>query len=312
MNSEKSPLFPAVSLTSTTVLPHRSGDARVSLGHGCPENNLAPQREGLARRVIWALSLWLWCHGLPAHAAVVHLAVASNFAKPIQVLVKDFEHTHPHQAKVSLGSTGKLFAQIQHGAPFDILMAADQERPRLLEQAALAVPESRRTYATGRLVLWSADPQRFATPTPINAWPRQAASPSASERAAIANPKLAPYGAAAHQVLERAGVWQTWKARLVTGENIAQTHQFVASGNAAIGLVARSQVMVGDRVVSGSGWAVPEAWHAPIAQDLVWLRRAQDNPAAAAWVRYISSPRATALIRTAGYGTPTETKRGRP
>ena len=138
-------------------------------------------------------------------ADVVHLAVASNFAKPIQALVADFEETHPHQAQVSLGSTGKLFAQIQHGAPFDVLMAADQQRPALLEQQGRVVPDSRSTYATGRLVLWSADPQRFGSATAAGHWPSDAGVLIGSERAAIANPKLAPYGAAAQQVLQRAG-----------------------------------------------------------------------------------------------------------
>ena len=236
------------------------------------------------------------------HAAVVHLAVASNFAKPIQVLAADFEASHAHQVQVSLGSTGKLFAQIQHGAPFDVLMAADQRRPALLEQKGQVVPGSRRTYATGRLVLWSADPQRLTQSKAADSWPSDADRLAESERGAIANPKLAPYGAAAEQVLQRAGVWDNWRTRLVTGENIAQTNQFVATGNAAMGLVARSQVMEGDRIVSGSGWPVPETWHAPIAQDIALLSRAQDNPAAIAWMRYISSPRAAALIRAAGYG----------
>ena len=242
--------------------------------------------------------------GQGTHAAVVHLAVASNFAKPIQTLVSDFEQSHPHQVKVSLGSTGKLLAQIQHGAPFDVLMSADQERPQWLEAQGMAVAQSRRTYATGRLVLWSADAKRFAATQPRDLWPADAGVPTATERAAIANPKLAPYGLAAQQVLARAGVAQTWQARLVTGENIAQTHQFVASGNAALGLVARSQVMDGDRITSGSGWPVPPDWHAPIAQDAVWLKRAKDNLAAKAWMQYLTSPRATALIRAAGYGAP--------
>ena len=264
------------------------------------------------RQAIWIILVWFLSAASLANAAVVHLAVASNFAKPIQALIADFEQVEPHQAKVSLGSTGKLFAQIQHGAPFDVFMAADQHRPQLLEQSGLAIPQSRRTYATGRLVLWSADPHRFSAATSIEQWPSMVGVPSGPERAAIANPKLAPYGAAAQQVLERAGVWQRWKARLVTGENIAQTHQFVASGNAAIGLVASSQVMQGQRLIGGSAWSVPEGWYAPIAQDMVWLKRAEANAAAAAWMRYIASARAAALIRAAGYGTSPYTERDRP
>lgn len=260
----------------------------------------------LVVRTFLKATVWMAGFGISSSlsAAVVHLAVASNFAKPVQSLVADFEQRQPHRAKVSLGSSGKLLAQIQHGAPFDVLMAADQERPQWLEAQGLAVAQSRRTYATGRLVLWSADPTRFAATQRRDAWPTDVGVPANTERAAIANPKLAPYGLAAQQALMRAGVWRDWQARLVTGENIAQTHQFVASGNAAIGMVAQSQVMIDGRWTTGSGWLVPENWHTPIAQDAVWLKRAEDNPAAAAWMQYLASPRAALLIRAAGYGTP--------
>ena len=221
------------------------------------------------------------------------VAAAANFAEPLTRLERAFEASHRHRLRVAVGSTGKLYAQVLHGAPFDILLAADQERPMLLEGAGLAVPGSRRTYAVGRLTLWSADPERIQGDV--------AALLEAGNfrRLAMANPALAPYGAAAREVLQGFGLYATLRDRIVTAENIGQTHAMVTTGNAEIGFVAASGIRQSDE---GSRWEVPADLHAPIRQDAVLLAHGADNPAAREFLQFLHGERARAIISDFGYG----------
>ena len=231
---------------------------------------------------------------LPARAADVSVAVAANFAAPMQELAAAFERASGHRAVVSLGSTGRFYTQVRNGAPFQLMLSADDETPARLEQEGLAVAGSRFTYATGRLALWS------ATPGVVDAQ-GEVLRRGGFARLAVADPKLAPYGAAAMQVLERLGLAAQLQPRLVYGENIAQAHQFVASGNAQLGLVAWSQVQAQGRIASGSGWQVPAQWHAPLRQDAVLLLPGREQPAALALAAFLRSEAARAIIRRHGY-----------
>ena len=245
-----------------------------------------------------------WVRGWPALTALVwtsllaagevRLAVAANFAAPMQSLSLGFEQETGHRVLLSVGSTGGLSAQIRHGAPFDALLAADDATPQILEREGLGVAGSRFTYAIGRLVLWSRHPQRVdAEGEVLRRGP--------VERLALANPKLAPYGAAAIQTLTRMGLWPGLQTRVVMGENIAQTYQFVSTGNAPLGFVALSQVWSQGRIREGSAWIVPADWHNPIRQDAIVLQAGRNKPAVQAWMRYLRSDAARALIRAHGY-----------
>lgn len=196
---------------------------------------------------------------------------------------------------VVAGSSGKLYAQIANGAPFDVFLSADQERPGRLEKEGLAVAGSRFTYATGRLTLWSAEPGRVGRDG--------AATLRRGEfrRLAIANPALAPYGAAAKQALEKLGLWDRFKDRIVMGETIGQAHAMVASGNAELGFVALSSVLSPRTETKGSRWDVPGDLHAPIRQDAVLLSRAAGNPAARGFLAFLRSEKARGLIESFGY-----------
>jgi len=229
-----------------------------------------------------------------AQAAEVSVAVAANFTAPAQKIAAAFEQDTGHTAVLAFGATGKFYAQIKNGAPFQVLLAADGATPVRLEKEGLALAGSRFTYATGRLVLWSAqsglvddkgDVLRSANFAHI----------------AIANPKLAPYGLAALETLGKLGLLEALQPRLVQGENIGQAYQFVATGNAALGFVALSQVMSEGRITQGSAWVIPAQWHTPIRQDAVLLATAKDNPAALAWVTFLKSDKARAIIRSFGY-----------
>lgn len=232
--------------------------------------------------------------GLLAHAADVQVAVASNFAPAMQRIAPAFERATGHRAIVALGSTGRFHAQVRNGAPFEVLLAADSETPARLEREGLAVPGTRFAYATGRLVLWS------ATPGLVDAR-GEVLRRGGFERLAIADPRLAPYGAAAVQVLERMGLLASLRPKLVQGENIGQAYQFVATGNASLGFVALSQVQVDGRITRGSAWVVPAGLHAPLRQDAVLLMAGRDNPAAQAFLAFLRSEPARALVRAHGY-----------
>lgn len=229
-----------------------------------------------------------------AAAADVQVAVASNFTAPMQAIAAEFEKATGHQAKLSFGSTGKFYAQIKNGAPFDVLLAADDEAAAKLEREGLAASGSRFTYAIGQLALWSAKPGYVDDKGEV-------LKKGALEHLAIANPKLAPYGAAAVETLNKLGLLATLQPKFVQGENIAQTFQFVSSGNAELGFVALSQVVEGGKLKSGSAWRVPPNLHAPIRQDAVILTRGKNNPAALALMKYLKEDKARAIIRAYGY-----------
>ncbi len=222
----------------------------------------------------------------------VNIAVAANFAAPAREIGEAFQQSSEHTVIISSGSTGKLFAQIEHGAPFDLFLAADSRRPQLLEHNGKAVPGSRFTYALGRIVLWSPRPGYVDEHGVI-------LKEGDFKRLAIANPRLAPYGLAAQQVMERLGLWSGLRRRLVRGENIAQTFQFVVSGNASLGFVALAQVRAaGD---SGSVWHVPDELYQPIRQQAVLLQRGQKSAAANAFFRYLQGSEAREIIRSMGH-----------
>ena len=228
---------------------------------------------------------------------VALVAVAANFAEVMERLEADFEAESPHGITVTTGSTGKLYAQIVNGAPFDLLLAADQARPELLEQQGIAVRGTRFTYASGRLSLWSADPAAFDGDGA--AWLRR----GGFRRLAIANPDLAPYGVAARQVLESLGVHEAVAGRLVFGENVGQVHAMVATGNAEAGLVARAYVASPRNREPGSRWDVPADLHAPIRQDAVLLMRAEDNSAARDLLAFLRREDVRQVIADYGYGS---------
>ncbi len=230
----------------------------------------------------------------PARAGDVQVAVAANFAHPMERIAADFERETGHHAVVATGATGAFFAQIERGAPFEVLLAADRSTPERLERDGYAVPGTRRTYAIGTLVLWSAKPGYVdADGAVLHKAPFQ--------HLAVANPKLAPYGVAAMETMAALGVAGALRPRLVEGESVAQAYQFVATGNAEVGFVALSQIVVPGGGPAGSYWVVPEALHAPIAQDAVVLRRGAGNPAASALERYLETPGARAVIQQWGY-----------
>ncbi len=226
-----------------------------------------------------------------AEEAIV--AVAANFAEPLQKLKLEFENTSPHRISISIGSSGKLYAQIINGAPFDIFLSADQALPILLEKAQKTVAASRFTYATGRLALWgraqSGDVKKRLYSKDLSTL-------------AIANPKLAPYGRAAREVLVSLGIWDSLKGKIVEGENIGQTFSFVATGNAQLGLVALSYVLSPRNKDAGNRWDVPVDLYQPIRQDGVLIAGADRNPAAVAFFDFLKGQKARAMISSFGYG----------
>jgi len=227
-----------------------------------------------------------------AHCDQVRVAAASNFRATLEEISAEFEKQSAHDVVLIFGATGKHYAQIVHGAPFDLFFAADAERPERLDAEGLAIPGSRFTYAIGRLALWSTDEQLVDKEG-------RAISRGQYRHMAIANPDLAPYGRAAKETLQSLGLWETISGQLVTGENIGQTFQFVASGNAELGLVAWSQLKGGGAGLGGSWWLVPETLHRPIEQQAVRLR---PGAAAESFMSFMRSAKAVEIIRAHGYG----------
>lgn len=230
-----------------------------------------------------------------AHAAEAQVAVAANFAEPMKAIAAVLEKTTGHTLRISTGASGAFYTQIRNGAPFDAFLSADNERPELLEKDGLAQPGTRFTYATGKLVLWSVKPGRVDA---------QGAVLKAADlgRVAHANPKTAPYGAAAVQVLDKLGLRDAITPKLVQGEIIGQTFNFVKTGNADVGFVAMSQVLEGGKLKEGSMWVIPQTHYDPIRQDAVLLKRGADNEAAKELFKLLQSPDIKDLIRSYGYG----------
>jgi len=229
-----------------------------------------------------------------AGAEEVQLAVAANFTAPMQKIAAEFEKDSGHKAKLMFGATGKFYAQITNGAPFEVFLSADDETPARLERDGLAVAGSRFTYATGRLVLWSAREGYVDDRGEV-------LKKGDFRHLSIANPRTAPYGAAAVQTLNKLGLLPALEPRFVQGENIAQTHSFIVSGNAELGFIAMSQVFRDGKPGAGSAWLVPANLHEPIRQDAVLLTKGQSNPAAAALLKYLKGDKARSIIKSFGY-----------
>jgi molybdate transport system substrate-binding protein len=246
------------------------------------------------RRVVLLVSIVI---GLHAQAGEVTVAVAANFSAPAQKLATAFANTTGHQARLVVGSTGKLYAQVKNGAPFQVFLSADDVTPRRMVNEGLAVKASQFTYATGRLVLWSRQPGLVDPQGGVLKHGQFA-------HLALADPKLAPYGAAAVEVMGQLGLEAALKPKWVQGESIGQTFQFVSSGNAELGFVALSQVMREGKIAEGSAWVVPMKMHAALKQDAVLLQRGKDDAAAMAFLAYLRSDAAKTLVRGYGYEVP--------
>ncbi len=245
--------------------------------------------------VLLCAVLLLWQGTAQADAALI--AVAANFAATLNAISTAFEQRSGHRITLASGSSGKIYAQIRHGAPFDAFFSADQAKPAALIADGLAIADSRRTYALGALVLWSARPGLVDPDGQVLAQGR-------FRRLALANPRLAPYGVAALEVLESLNLVHSTRERWVLGENIAQAYQFVHSGNADLGLLARAQVWGDGRHTRGSAWPVPTSLHAPIRQDAVLLSAGRDNAAARALLDFVRSEQARHIIESQGYAWP--------
>nr|VFJ44176.1 MAG: molybdate transport system substrate-binding protein [Candidatus Kentron sp. FW]VFJ58183.1 MAG: molybdate transport system substrate-binding protein [Candidatus Kentron sp. FW] len=255
----------------------------------------------------WAITARLFLLSLllspPLLAETVHIAVASNFVATLRLLTTAFGIDSPHEFKISSASTGKLFAQIKHGAPFDVFLAADAKRPGLLAADGYADPKSLFTYALGRLALWRpvGVGDNLTGPEILN---------RTTGRLAIANPKTAPYGKAAEETLRALGLWKDWQPKLVRGENIAQTYQFVASGGAESGFIALSQFpghgvsKEESKKPRGQLWIVPLSLHAPLRQQAVLTAQGTNNRGAGKFMGFLKSPKARKIIRTQGYDLP--------
>ncbi len=224
----------------------------------------------------------------------VNVAVAANFTAPMNVIAADFEKETGHKARLAIGSSGRFYAQIRNGAPFQVFLSADDEVPAKLVEEGLAERASRFTYAIGSLALWSAKPGLVDAKGEILRTDK-------FSKLAIANPKTAPYGRAAIETLTKLGLLAAVTPKFVQGENIAQTFQFVQSGNADLGFVALSQVIRDGKVSDGSAWLVPAGMHEPIRQDAVLLSTARGNAAAEALLKYLKTDKARKVIQSFGY-----------
>jgi len=232
-----------------------------------------------------------------AEAKSVHVAVAANFSNTMKSLVKEFEKTSDYQIALSFGSSGKFYAQIKQGAPYELFFSADQAKPDALQKNGLVMANSRFTYATGRLALWSARPD-FANKIETKL------KEGTFNKLAFANPKLAPYGAATLEVLKYLSLIESTQSKWVRGENVAQTYQFVSSGNADLGFIALSQLLGTKKVKQDSYWLVPNYMHHPIKQDVVLLRSAEKSQGARAFLDFIHSNKAKNIIAEYGYLAP--------
>jgi molybdate transport system substrate-binding protein len=229
-----------------------------------------------------------------AHADEVHVAVAVNFAGAFQKVTAAFQVDTGHTVISSVGSTGKFYQQVKAGAPFDVLLAADDETPKKMEDEGLAVKGQRFTYAKGKLVLWSARADGVDAKGEV-------LSRGSFDKLALADPKLAPYGAAAQEALDKLGVLDKLRPKIVQGESIGQAYQFIATGNADLGFVALSQVAPPDKAPAGSWWVVPAKLYAPLLQDATLLKKAEGSVAARALLAFLKSDRARAIIKSYGY-----------
>ncbi|WP_439133872.1 molybdate ABC transporter substrate-binding protein [Pseudomaricurvus sp.] len=233
---------------------------------------------------------------LPLHAEDINVAVASNFTKAMTEVIQVFEQSTGHDVKLSFGASGKLYAQISHGAPFQAFFSADQSKPIALEQTEFAIKGSRITYAEGSLALWSAK-NDFVNLEEKTLGYRE------FHKLALANPRLAPYGQAAVEVLTNLNLMESTQKKWVQGENISQTYQFVSSGNAELGFVALSQILRDGKIDKGSAWIIPHELYNPIRQDAVLLKKGEKSKATQALMAFIVSDEAREIIESHGYKT---------
>ena len=280
----------------------RTGGARGLRGNTGLRTAAWPRGRRLPSLVIAAILALGLAAGprLVAHAAEATVAVATNFLLPLRSLAEEFTARTGHALRISSGSTGQLYAQITNGAPYDVFLSADAARPLRLEEAGATLPGTRRTYALGRIVLWSAQPGR------VDAGGAEALGTLGNGKIAIANPEVAPYGVASQETLERLGFWEPFQDRLVRGINVAQVFQFIGTGNAAMGFIAMSQLGGRPEGAEGSIWIVPAEIHGPIRQDMVLLKRAEGNEAALAFLDYLAAPDILARIESFGYSIPAD------
>ena len=229
-------------------------------------------------------------------AGEVRAAVAANFTVPVQKIAEQFQADTGHTVKASYGSTGKFYSQIKNGAPFDVLLAADDTTPEKIGKEGLGNPASRFTYAIGKLVLWSKRPGYVDA--------RGEILRGKFDKLAIANPRLAPYGVAAQETLESLGLWSGVQSRIVMGESISQTQQFADTGNADLAFIALSQTLKDGKTIEGSQWGVPRHLYNPIRQDVIVLTSVQDREATEAFMKYLKGAKAIAIIRSFGYDLP--------
>jgi len=251
----------------------------------------ALHRYMVAAVVLFGLMSW------SAHAGEVSVAVAANFSAPMERIAALFQQDSGHTLKVSFGSSGKFYAQIKAGAPFDVFLSADEKNPQLLEDGGLAAKGSRFVYALGKLVLWSAKPGYVDAKGAV-------LGKGDYGKIAYADPRLAPYGVAAQEALQKMKLWDKVQGKLVTGESIGQTYQFAASGNAELAFIALSQVTKDGKVSEGSYWLVPAEMYSPIRQSAVQLTEAKDKAAAQAFLKFLQSEKAKAVMRSFGYELP--------
>jgi molybdate transport system substrate-binding protein len=246
-----------------------------------------------AFRCILLLPILFFATSLQAETLTI--AVASNFSQPAKELVSRYEAATGNAVRVTTASTGKLYAQIKNGAPFDILLAADAERPRLLEESGVGIAGTRFTYAIGGLVLWSQDPDLAGKDC------KGQLDKLGARKLAIANPLTAPYGLAAREALQAAGLWEDVQDNLVFGENISQTLHFVVSRNATLGIIATSQAKDPRLPDATCSWPIPPTMYDPIEQQAILLSRASDNEAAGDFMSYLRGSLATDIIVAHGY-----------
>ncbi|MGC4098264.1 MAG: molybdate ABC transporter substrate-binding protein [Nitrospira sp.] len=239
------------------------------------------------------LGVWLLFGVSGAQAEQVQVAVAANFVPAFKDIAVEFEKQSGHTIQMNAGASGKFYAQIKNGAPFDVFFSADDERPKLLEQEGFGVRGTRLTYAIGRLVLWSQDPTLVVGEDVLKT--------GKFKHLAMANPQTAPYGTAAMQAMKQLGVWENLQPRIVMGESLGQAIGYVESGNAELGFIALSQALEDKLKGKGSRWDVPSNLHEPIRQDVILLTKGRDNPAAKALMEFIRNPQTRAVLERYGY-----------
>jgi len=248
----------------------------------------------MRKSLVLSLLFVVYATTLKAEEALV--AVAANFSAPMQQIAVSFQKDTGYQLRMSFGATGGIYAQIKNGGPFDVFLSADQITPQKLEAEGLGVPNTRFNYATGQLVLWSKQEGLVDDRGHV-------LRSKAIQRIALANPKLAPYGLAALETITALGLLNELQPKLVQGDNIAQTYQFISTQNAQLGFVALSQILVNGKITSGSAWIVPPTLYKPIRQDVILLKNGQDNRAAKALMLYLRGEKAKAVMKSYGYLT---------